>query len=567
MSIFIELSLLLVITSLVTLVMRLLKQPLVVGYILAGIIVGPYVLNLLHSHQEIELFSRIGIVLLLFIVGLHLNPKVIKEVGKAAFVTGIGQVIFTSVIGFGIATVLGFARIPALYMAVALTFSSTIIILKLLSDKKDLQKLYAKIAIGFLLVQDLVATVILIGITLVSQASGEVLATTIAITLLKAALILLGLVLLSRWVLPRFLKFVAHSQEYLFLFSLTWGTGLAALFLWAGLSVEVGALVAGVTLSVTPYADEVASRLKPLRDFFIILFFILLGSQLVLGSLGSIIAPAVILSLFVLVGNPLIVLLLMNGLGFSRRTGFLAGLTVAQISEFSLILATLGLQLGHLTQEVVSLITLVGLITISGSTYLILYGESIFSFLDPILQWTEFGAKQKKVRERTGAEFSAALFGFNRVGHDFARTFKELGLRFFVVDFNPHSITYLQRKRLNHYYGDASDVEFLDELPLAELKVVISTVPDMGANSLLIQKLREQNAQVVIILTAPNVKMAKQLYDKGASYVVLPHYLGAEHITQLLHDFGVEPSGFDEKKLQHMVDLDAKMKLFIEESS
>lgn len=567
MSIFIELSLILAITTAVTLVMRLLKQPLVVGYILAGIITGPYFLNVLQSHQEIELFSRIGIVLLLFIVGLHLNPKVIKEVGRVALVTGVGQVIFTSVLGFGLALVLGFSRVPALYIAIALTFSSTIIILKLLSDKKDLQKLYARIAVGFLLVQDLVATVILIGITLVSQASSELLITTVSVTLLKAAVILLGLVLLSKYVLPRFLKYVAHSQEYLFLFSLTWGTGLAALFMSAGLSVEIGALVAGVTLSVTPYADEIASRLKPLRDFFIILFFILLGSQLVLGSLNSILAPALLLSLFVLLGNPLIVLLLMNALGFSRRTGFLAGLTVAQISEFSLILAALGLQLGHIDQETVSLITLVGLITISGSTYLILYGEQIYSFLDPVLQWLEFGSKRKKIRERAGVDFSAALFGFNRVGHDFARAFKQLGLKFFVVDFNPHSISYLQSKRLNHYYGDAGDVEFLEELPLAELKIVISTVPDVAANTLLIRKLREFNQEVVIIVTALNVKSAKLLYEQGASYVVLPHYLGAEHITQLLHDFGAEPASFDKKKLQHLVDLDAKLKLFIEETA
>ncbi|HNQ16841.1 MAG TPA: cation:proton antiporter, partial [Candidatus Woesebacteria bacterium] len=372
MNIFFELSLLLTVTAIITLAVRKLRQPLVVGYILSGIIAGPYVLNIVSSQHELELFSKVGIVFLLFIVGLYLNPKIIQEVGKVSLVTGLGQVLFTSLIGFALTLLLGIDRLAALYVAIALTFSSTIIILKLIADKKDLQKLYAKIAIGFLLVQDIVATFILIAITVVSGQSDMGLGSTLLLTLGKGMILFSVLGMFQRYILPKVTEYAAESPELLFLFSLAWGTILASLFSALGFSIEIGALIAGVTLSVSPYSVEIASRLKPLRDFFIIIFFVLLGSQLILSNLAQLLFPAIILSLFVLVGNPIIVIILMNTLGYNRKTSYQAGLTVAQISEFSLILGALGLRLGHLSQEVLSLITLVGLITISGSTYLIL---------------------------------------------------------------------------------------------------------------------------------------------------------------------------------------------------
>lgn len=379
MEIFVELSIIIGIAVLIAGIMRLLKQPLIIGYILTGIIVSPYFLNIVSSTETIVVFSQIGVALLLFIVGISLSPRVIKEVGKVSLVTGIGQIIFTSLIGFFISRLLGFSILVSLYIAIALTFSSTIIIMKLLSDKKDLDKLYGKISIGFLLVQDIFAIILLM---IISSFSSRLKLSGISLqSFIIGAIFIGGFILISIYILPKLSTFFAKSQEFLFLFSIGWGMGLAALFHYIGFSMEIGALVAGITLSMSPYHYEISSKLRPLRDFFVILFFILLGSQMVFGNISQFIIPAVIFSLFILIGNPLIVMILMGMLGYKKKTGFQAGFTVAQISEFSLILIALGVTVGHLTNEILSLITIVGLITIAGSTYLILYSNKIYPHL------------------------------------------------------------------------------------------------------------------------------------------------------------------------------------------
>ena len=318
MIVFNELAGILILATAVSIVMRLLKQPLIVGYIITGILAGPHFLNVFQSTEHIEVFSKIGITTLLFIVGLHMNPKVIKEIGKVSLLTGIGQVLFTTLTGFALAIILGIERIAAIYISIALTFSSTIIILKLISDKGDLHKLYGKIAIGFLLVQDIVATIALLVISSLTQSQNtDLLPFSLQLTV-KGLLLFVNLSIISMYTMPKISKFIASSQELLFLFSLSWGLGLASVFYILGFSVEIGALVAGVVLSMTPFAYEAGSRLKPLRDFFIILFFISLGSQMVFENIAELILPVLIFSIFVLVGNPIIMIVIMNPVSYTH---------------------------------------------------------------------------------------------------------------------------------------------------------------------------------------------------------------------------------------------------------
>jgi len=368
---FLELSLILVIAGVVSTIMKLLRQPLIIGYIFSGLLLGPYFLNIVGKPEVLSDFSTFGIALLLFIIGLGLNPRVVREVGKAAVYIGVGQIAFTASFGFAIAKLLGFATTAAIYIAIALTFSSTIIILKILSDKKETGQLYGKVATGMLLVQDIAATIVLI--VAAGLQDGGLPLPELSLTLGFTLLLAVGLVLASVKVLPKFSRFISDSQEYLFLFSIAWGFGVASLFAQAGLSIEVGALFAGVALATQPYATEVSSRLRPLRDFFVVLFFIVLGVQLELTNFLDVLVPALVFSSFVLLGNPLIVLTIMGLLGYTKKASLKVALTVAQISEFSLIFVLLGLELGQIDQQIVSIVTLVGLITIAGSTYMMLY--------------------------------------------------------------------------------------------------------------------------------------------------------------------------------------------------
>lgn len=565
MALFVELSLIIVVAAAMAFAMRLLKQPLIVGYIATGIVVGPYALNLLHAHEEMELFSKIGISTLLFIVGLTLNPDIIREVGKSSAVTGIGQVIFTSVVGFFILQLMGFDTATSVYAALALTFSSTIIILKLLTDRGDTGKLYGKLSIGFLLIQDLVATMILLvvaiigGMNFAANATAMEYATVAAqqfgVLFVKGAAIAAVLYLISKYVLPRFSAMVAHNQEVLFIFSIAWGLGLASLFQAIGFSIEIGALIAGAMLAVSPFAYEIGARMKPLRDFFIVIFFILLGANMVLGQLGVILIPALVLSLFVLVGNPLIVILLMNLMGYRTRTAFMSGLTVAQISEFSLILVALGHGLGHISQEIVSLVTLVGIITITASTYLILYADKIYAATSPILE--RILPRKNHQQESTDGEVQAEamLFGYDYAGHGFMHAMKHATDKYMVVEYNPEIVERLTAEGIPCRYGDAEDVELLHEIGTEEAKLIISSIPYVKTNLTLVKYYRSLNPAGIVIVTANEPEEAQELYLAGASYVVMPYHIGSHFAADLVEKHGFDVAGFEKERNQHLAQL------------
>lgn len=557
MHIFLEIGAILALATALSIIMRLLRQPLVVGYILTGVIAGPYVFDLINYGEYIELFAKLGIAILLFIVGLSLRPEVIREVGKASLITGLGQIIFTSVLGFGLMKLLGFDNTASLYAAIALTFSSTIIILKLLSDKGDLGKLYGKISIGFLLVQDIVATIILLSVSLWASSSTK---SNIEIELILAQSLLFFAVLYlaGKYILPKISFFLAKSQEALFLFSITWGLGVAAVFYNFGFSLEIGALVAGVVLSASPFAEEISSRMKPLRDFFILLFFVMLGSQIIISSLGSVILPAILLSLFVLIGNPLIVFILMNLLGHNSRTGFMAGLTVAQISEFSLILMTLGLSYGHLTQEVVSLVTLVGVITIAGSTYLILYAEKIYPVFRNFLKVFEWRKTDMSASDSPKENYNIIIFGYDRVGYDFVNSAEKMGQKYLVVDFNPESIEKLKTKGIPHRFGDAEDAVFLEDTGVANAEIVISTIPDFETNLKLVSYCHNHNPEGIVIVTSHDIKDTRELYRYGASFVVMPYYLGASYASRMVETHGTQKDAFTQERERHLKYLDQR---------
>ncbi|MDX5346093.1 MAG: cation:proton antiporter, partial [Hymenobacteraceae bacterium] len=410
---FLEFSAILIIAAVIGGIGYLIRQPLIVSFIAVGILIGPTFLNIVQSVDKIALLAEIGITLLLFVVGLKLDLKLIKSTGPIALITGLGQVIFTSVIGYFLGLLLGFSSIVSIYIAVALTFSSTIIIVKLLSDKKEIDSLHGQIALGFLIVQDLVVVLVMIVLSAFGKQTGEHATRAVIEVLVKGAALLIFVWLMMKYILPGLVQFLAKSQELLILFSIAWAVTLASASDLMGFSKEVGAFMAGVSLASTSFREIISGRLVSLRDFLLFFFFIHLGSELELSLLGEQLKEAVIFSLFVLIGNPIIVMIIMGVMGYRSRTGFLAGLTVAQISEFSLIFAALGVSLGHLSEIDMGLITLVGLITIGLSTYLILYSHQIYKRIAPALTIFEKKDPYRETGIQTGLEtkVDAIVFG------------------------------------------------------------------------------------------------------------------------------------------------------------
>lgn len=555
---FSEISLILIVTLCVSIIIRLLKQPLIIGYILSGLIAGPYVLNIIHHEETIVLLSKIGITALLFVVGLGLSPKVLKEVGGVSAITGFGKVITSSIIGYFIGLWLGFSTVESLYIAVAITFSSTIIILKILTDKGDTNKLYGRISIGFLLIEDLIATIILVALAGLSGVNSTTnyfeIAQTLGFLLLKGFIALIALFAISHYFLNRISSFVSRSQEFLFIAALSWGMAIAALYYKLGLSIEIGALVAGVTLSMTPYAAEVSSRLKPLRDFFITLFFILLGSHMVFDSFDKLVIPVIVYFFLIFLGNPIIMFILLNLLGYSKKVGYHAGLTVSQIGEFSLILVTLGLNLGHLDREVVSLITLVSILTIASSTYLMLFNDKLYKYLQHFLNLLEF-RKTLRPLARKQKPFDAILFGYKRAGPQFVKIFEKYKIKFLIVDFNPDIVKKAEHDGLYAEYGDASDVEFISELPLKNAKILISTINELDTNMVLIRGYRRENEDGIFISMADSKDDALKLYEQGATHVVLSHIIGAKQASLIIDKLGLDHKNYERLKTKQIKDL------------
>lgn len=531
-SIFLNISILLSIAIVLAFIVRLLRQPMIISYILTGIVCGPLFLNLINSQQAFfDTFARIGVILLLFLVGLGLNLSFFKQVGKIAIFTGVSQVALTAFFGFLILLALGFPEYPALFLAVSITFSSTIIIMKLLSDKKDTMSVYGRYTMGLMLVQDLISIGLMI--MLPSFLEPAHLLSTIAAMFLKSFGLLALVYFLSRMILPVFLNSVAQSGEFLLMFTLAWCFAVAGLGEWAGLTLEVGAVIAGISLGSSVYQTEISSRIKPLRDFFIALFFIILGSEMSVGSIGQSLIPGLVLSLFVLVGNPLILYFLYRFMNFTRRSSFMAGLNAAQVSEFGFVFLFLANQMGYVDNNILSIFTIVALVTIFFSSYLITYNFQLYMFLRPLARKI-FGQDKYKEKKIIREHFDVFVFGYHRLGWKICEALKEMGAKFAVIDFDPYALEKLRARRIPYFFGDAADVEFLDELPLAGAKMIISTLPNADVQGTLIKHVRLNNEKAIVIANLSHSALLHDLYSLGADFVIMPHLVSGQWMADVL---------------------------------
>ncbi|MEO0385226.1 MAG: cation:proton antiporter family protein [Pseudomonadota bacterium] len=480
---FYEIAALLVLAAGVGFIGLMLRQPLIVSFIAVGILAGPSFLDIARSDEQIDLLAELGIAVLLFLVGLKLDFNLVRTLGPVALVTGLGQVVFTTVFGFLIALALGLDALTAFYVAIALTFSSTIIIVKLLSDKREIDALHGRIALGFLIVQDVVVVIAMIALSAigVSSAAGESGALSDVLVVLGYGLAMLGaVVVFIRYIANPLVEQLSRAPELLVSFAIGWAALLAAVGHYLGFGKELGGLLAGVSLASTPFREAIAARLASLRDFLLLFFFIALGASLDLSVLGASVGPAIVLSLFVLIGNPLIVLIIMSAMGYKKRTGVLAGLTVAQISEFSLIFMAMGVAIGHVADDALGLVTLVGLITIAASTYMITYSHELYDRLEPFL-----GIFERK-RPNTARDESTAqarrhdviLFGLGRYGLAIARALEKGGKTVLGVDFSPEAVRFAQARGLKAVFGDASDPEFLSHLSVESADWLVLAVPE-----------------------------------------------------------------------------------------
>ncbi len=533
---------------------RIFKQPLIPAYIIAGLVQGPIGLKLIQDVELIQSISEIGIVFLLFIVGLEMDLQKLKKLGSVTVITGVLQVILTFAAGYAIALLLGFDQINAVYAGLILAFSSTMIVIKLLSDEDELNTLHGRIILGVLFIQDII---VIIALTVLLSADSLTVMTLLT-TLEKFIALLLAVYVLNRFIVHSLFKFAAKSSELLFLLS------VAVCFLFSlgayllDFSIAIGAFLGGITLANLPYNLNIIARISSLKDFFATIFFVSLGLQLVFVNISTIFFPLFIFLLVIILLKPIIVMIILSFLGYDKRNAFVSSVALAQISEFGLILA---LSVDNISPELFSITILLGVISIALTAYIMKYELSFYTKINYFLSFFEKLSKRKK---QLGYEYrdhpDMILFGANRVGGTFLKTYHHNKLKIMVVDFNPEIIEKLKQNRIPCMYGDITNIEILKRINFKSAKVVISTVKREQDNLFLMDYVKNLRSEALIILTAKTVEEAITLYDAGADYVLVPYVKSGEIISGLLGKYLHNKKDLEKMKLKHLAILRESMR-------
>ncbi len=550
--IFAEISLILILTLILSVIARLLKQPILIAYILTGVLIPVLFGPVSISQSSIDAFSQIGIALLLFIVGIKLDLRIIRRMGVVSLVAGLFQISLTAIATFMVLQLFAIPFVPAAFLSIALSFSSTVIVVKLLSDNEDIHKLYGRTALGILIVQDIVAVLALMLAVSLSPASQP---DNITSSFIEWGVIVFLLYVFSVHILPRFTRLIARSQELLFMFTISWCFVVAALFNIIGIGLEIGALIAGLSLSTSPYHYEISARIKPLRDFFIIMFFVALGLHLSIGSVMQVLPLIAALTVVTMLSKILFTYIGVRLSGYSKKVALLAGLSLSQVSEFSFILLALGISLGYVAGSEMEIATAVGMLSIAASSYLIVHGRKIYSWV--------FKAREPRKRMHKGKGPDVVLFGYNRVGYDLLKSFDKMKLSCLVVDYDPEIVSMLKEKNIPVVYGDASDMDFISELNFSKTKMVVSTIPDARTNIFIARHIKKtlRKKKTIFIATAHKIDEAINLYSEGVDYVIMPHFLGGKHASNLILRYGVDLNKFISEKARHLDELTERKRL------
>ena len=441
-----SLGILVVTAALFALLARVVKMPAIVAYLLAGLVLGP-VTKLIKVTDALAQISEAGIALLLFVIGLELSFTKVRDVGKVAVVAGLGQVVFTALGGFAFCWGLGFKAMDAAFLSTALTFSSTVVVVKLpLDEKKELDSLYGRIALGILLVQDVVVILLLaflVGLGSRAELSLGAVSRGLGLALGGIATLLAAVLLAARYALPRPFVWAARSPEMLFIWSLCWCFLIALAAQALHLSLEIGAFLAGISLAQLPYNQELRRRVHPLMNFFIAVFLVSLGIKMEMHAALAHWHAVALLSLFVLIGDPLITLWIMARLGYGERTSFLSSVSLAQISEFSFILVALGVRAGLVEPKILFITALVGVPTIAISACMILYNHPLYRLVRKLGFLRIFGAApiDDEPRMSPARRGHIIVVGMNTLGRVLVQLLSEAGEQVLAIDTDPAKLT------------------------------------------------------------------------------------------------------------------------------
>ncbi len=538
-NIFIQLAIILGLSSVLGFVTHKFSLPLLVAYLFGGLILASSTLFDFQGSQALSFLPEIGIAFVLFLVGMELDLREVKNLGKPIIVSALFQIIITTILGSSLAKNFGFSDAESWYLGLGLSFSSTIVVVKLLLDKKDLTSLYGKLALGILILEDLLAVLVLLALTVSPSFLGLGLQQTIpVITFVAKVLLLFGSAfLLNRYLLTAVFSAVAKSGELLFLTALSWCFIFVSFSIFLGFSVMIGAFLAGVALAASPYHFQIQGKVKPLRDFFITLFFVYLGTQVNFSQIREVLPTVLLFVSYAVLIKPVLFMLILGIFGFRKHTLFQTSINLSQVSEFSLIVILVGVKMGVASTAALTVIALTGVASMIISSILISHSSVIYKHLSSLFTFFErknYHHFLERVRIGENLRGHVVVIGGHRVGGEIIKFLKKERIGHIVLDFNPTQIEDLQKMGVKVIYGDMSDPEVLDALFLKEARMIISTAPGVEDNLTLLEEVRSRHIRVPVVVRAETPLDAKILYKKGADFVIVPEILAGDFLAEKL---------------------------------
>lgn len=541
-NIFIQFALVLSVASAFGFILHKLKLPLVVAYLLAGVALSVPAFFHVSDLGIFHFLPELGIAFVLFLIGMELDLREIKALGKPIIAASLGQIVISTLAGYAIAGYLGFGMAESLLLGMGLAFSSTVVVIKLLLEKRELSSLHGKLSVGILLLEDLVAIVLLMVVSVGSSALNMGFQASIPLLtlFLKAIGLFVLTFILSRYVLEKVFDAVAKSVELLFLTAVTWCFIFTSLAVLSGFSVVIGAFLAGVALASSPYHLQIQGKVKPLRDFFVTLFFVYLGTHARWDDMAVHAVSILLFTVYALLVKPIIFLLILGAFGFRRHTLFQTSLSLSQISEFSLIVVLVGVEMGIASQGALSVMAAVAVISIISSSIMGSYSKKLYRLFYPFIGFFERKNHTHflEPHEEGGFEDHVVVIGAHRVGGPVVNYLVKEKIPFVVMDFNPNIVQQLRDKGVSVIYGDLGDSDILEYFQLEKAKLIISTVTDMDDNEILLEECKRRKVKAKIVARALDNAHAEALKALGADYVILPEKVSGHFlVNQLKHNW------------------------------
>ncbi|MBI5388773.1 cation:proton antiporter [Candidatus Woesearchaeota archaeon] len=562
-----QFGILLLVIVAISFLIKYFKQPIIMGYVLAGLLFATFGAYYKVQSETIQTMSELGITFLLFLIGLEFDLKSLKYLGKDIFYSLVLQSLVFFLIPLWVGKLFGFTIMESVYIGILFMFSSTLLVAKWLEDKKETSTLHGKIILGTLIVQDIIAILALSILSVLQETSFIAILTAP----FKGLLLILIAFVLAKYILNHILKFASRYPELLFITSIGVCFFFVVISPYLGYSTTIGAFIGGITLANTIYKNDIAVRLRPIIIFFNMLFFVGLGFQMDLHlNVMHLIFVVIFIALSMLL-KPLAIYITLRMRGYDMKTAFLSGLYLSQLSEFGIIIVAAGVFAKNISGVISSIAVISVIVTMILSSYYIKYDKRIYNRCQKLLLYTEKWFKTKEqVQETVDPGCNILFFGYYDLGQELFAKLRQMGKKIVVIEQDPVSIELLKRENIPYIYNSIHNPEFFEALNLANVELAVSSIIDAEDNKQLIKQIKHANQKAIVIVTAKNMKEALELYNAQADYVINPSYLNEQHVSVLLEEFTHDITKVIGKKIEDITafkEKEAKRKQVQEEQN